>query len=122
MRHARRPDSATTSGSRSDLIRLIETEQRLGQRMEGARREAAALHERATEEAHQAARALEDELAALRREQETRAGEALRLELEHLTGEAQAAAARYESLAEAAVERIARRVLQRLQRPLGPPP
>lgn len=119
MSRERSGGTPAVSGSNSDLARLIETEQRLGERLEEARHQSEALRQRAREEARAAETALEQELATLTTTLAERSTERLRLEIGAVEGEGRAAAERYASLGDPESDRLAREVLRQLRTPIG---
>lgn len=113
------PHEAGTPQTHSDLVRLIETEQRLAARVEAAHGQAEALRTRAREEARIRERAQEEELAVLLAERTTEARERLRGEIEALIRGGETAIGRYTSLSIEETDRLARRALQLIQETMG---
>lgn len=112
---------SAVSASNSDLARLIETEQRLGERLEAARCRCEALREQARHEALAAEAALEQELATLTATLTAQGDERLRLEISAIERDGRAAAERYASLDDPGSRRLAEAAVRQLRAPAGGP-
>lgn len=121
MRRRQSAGTPAVSASNSDLARLIETEQRLGERLEATRRQCEALREQARHEALAADAALEDELAALTATLTAQDDERLRLEISAIERDGRTASERYASLDDAGSRRLAEAAVRRLRSPAGGP-